>query len=181
MAAVSVVTTYDYTTLSADIAALLKCTAEKIHQHQRRNSREIIELGADLIRVKEALGHGRFGEWFQAEFGWTIRTAQNYMSAAQAFGANCETVSYLPPKTVYQLSARSTPKNIVGEIVGMLEHGKHVDAADVVAETTIELGEHFAEELPLPLVALLAQLHADCDGPEDQFGFHFLLLWLEVE
>jgi hypothetical protein len=110
MIAVSAMSTYDYTVVSADTAALLKYTADKIRQHQQRTSREIIEVGTDLIRVKEALGHGRFGEWLQAEFGWTIRTAQNYMRASDVFGTKCETVSYLPPKTLYLLSARSTRK-----------------------------------------------------------------------
>jgi hypothetical protein len=135
---------YDYTALDADNAVLARRTAEKIRLHLQRTSKEIIEIGADLIRVKDALGHGRFGEWFQAEFGWTIRTAQNYMRASSVFGSKCETVSYLPPKTLYLLSARSTPKNIVGEVVDMLEHGQHVHAADVAAR--IETARRQAKE-----------------------------------
>jgi hypothetical protein len=36
----------------------------------------MIQAGADLIRAKELLGHGRFGAWLDAEFGMSHRTAQ---------------------------------------------------------------------------------------------------------
>jgi hypothetical protein len=76
MTAVSVFTTCDYTVLPTEAAALAKRTAQKFRQHWQRNSKEIIELGTDLVRLKEALGHGRFGEWLEAEFGCNARTAQ---------------------------------------------------------------------------------------------------------
>jgi hypothetical protein len=133
MSAVSVFTTYDYTVLPTEAAALAKRTAQKFRQHWRRNSKEIIELGTDLIRLKDELGYGRFGEWLEAEFGCDARTAQRYLRAAEAFRAKSDTVSLLPPTSLYLLSARSTPETIRGEVVDRLERGEHVDADDVKA------------------------------------------------
>ena len=133
MTAVSVNTTYDYTALSTEAAELARRTAQKFRQHWQRTSKEIIDVGADLIRVKGALGHGRFGEWLDAEFGSNARTAQRYLRTAEVFGEKSDTVSLLPPTSLYLLSARSTPDTIVGEVVDRLEHGEHVDADDVKA------------------------------------------------
>jgi hypothetical protein len=71
----------------ADNAVLARRTAEKISLRLQRMIKEIIEIGADLIRVKDALGHGRFSKWLQGEFGWTDRTARNYLRAAEVFSA----------------------------------------------------------------------------------------------
>jgi hypothetical protein len=49
--------------------------------------------------VKAALPHGAFGKWLDTEFGWTPRTAENYMRAAETYGSNTKCVSDLPPKT----------------------------------------------------------------------------------
>ena len=45
--------------------------------------------------MKNALPHGRFGPWLKAEFGWTERTAQNFMNVAGQFGSKTEMISDL--------------------------------------------------------------------------------------
>jgi hypothetical protein len=140
-----VVQGYDYAALSSDTADLARRTAEKIRQHQQQTSREVIEVGADLIRVKNALGHGRFGKWLTIETGWSIRTAQRYMRAAEVFGPKCDTVSFLPPPaTLYLLSARSTSETIVGEVIDRLENGERVDADNIKA--TVQAARERARE-----------------------------------
>lgn len=57
--------------------------AERIRARIRRTAMDIIETGQDLIQAKQALGHGKFGEWIEAEFNMSLRTAQNYMRAAE--------------------------------------------------------------------------------------------------
>jgi hypothetical protein len=135
---------YDYAALSSDTADLARRTAEKIRRHQQRISREVIEVGAGLIGVKNALGHGRFGKWLTIETGWSIRTAQRYMRAAEVFGPKCDTVSFLPPATVYLLSARSTPETIVGEVIDRLENGERIDADNIKA--TVQAARERARE-----------------------------------
>jgi hypothetical protein len=122
---------FDYSALNAEAAALAKTTAHKIKLHQQRTSAEIIEIGTELISVQKAIGHGHFGRWLEAEFGWTDRTARNYMRAAERFGAKSETISVLPQTTIYLLAAKSTPDAIVGEVIGKLEAGETVDPGQI--------------------------------------------------
>src|SRR6516165_12161524 len=126
-------TGFDYSGLTANASELAKRAAAKIQQHQRRTSLEIIEIGTDLIKVKGALEHGHFIAWLEAEFGWTDRTARNYMRAALVFGAKSETVSVLPPATIYLLSSPSTPETTTGEIVAELESGGQPDLLAIEA------------------------------------------------
>lgn len=135
---------FDYSALAEENAALVRDVATRVRAHQRRTSAEIIEVGADLARVKGRLDHGQFGRWLDAEFGWTIRTAQNYMRAAEVFGVKCETVSHLPPKAIYMLSAKSVPEAIVGEVVGKIENGEPIDldaVTDQVRKASAERSE----------------------------------------
>ena len=126
---------FDYSDLTADAREMAERTAEKIRRHQQRTSREIIDIGTDLMKVKEALGHGRFTAWLQAKFGWSDKTARNYMNAARVFGgAKAEIISVLPPTTLYLLSARSTPETITGKIVDELKSGRQPNPAAIKAE-----------------------------------------------
>jgi len=42
-----------------------------------------IRIGRELLAIKGRLGHGHFGPWLAAEFGWSDRQARRYMRAAQ--------------------------------------------------------------------------------------------------
>lgn len=80
-------------------------TAVMIRRFETEAMTAIAEIGSELIKVKNVLGHGRFGKWLKDEVNYTARTAQNYMNAAQAFGEKYETVSNLPKTTIYDLAA----------------------------------------------------------------------------
>jgi len=113
---------FDYAGLPEDIRAEAKAVADEIKMRMRG---VVIEVGAALRRIKDRLGHGRFGKWLSAEFGFTERTAQNYMAAA-ALVAKYETVSYLQPKTLYQLAAPTTPDAVRDEIIQRFNAGERV-------------------------------------------------------
>jgi hypothetical protein len=91
----------------------------------------IIETGRDLVRIKEQLGHGRFTAWLDAEFSMSERSAQNYMRAAAVFGSEPEIVAVLPPATVYQLAAPSTPPDVRDDIVRSVQAGERPSPAEV--------------------------------------------------
>lgn len=93
---------------TADEDALFDPIAERIHARQRRGVGMIVENGRDLLTVKEKMGHGRFGGWLRRKFGWSERTAQNYMNAAKAFdefakeGCAPEAIALMPPSMLYR-------------------------------------------------------------------------------
>jgi hypothetical protein len=123
---------FDYTAVSPNAAIMARDLAAKVRRHQHRVVAEIIEIGTDLSKVKVALGHGLFSRWLDAEFGWSGRTARNYMSAAEVFGTKTETVSGLPAATVYLLAAPSTPPGVRADVIRRLEHGERPAAAEIV-------------------------------------------------
>ena len=96
-------------------APLIQEIAERIRARIRRTVADIIETGRDLAQVKAALDHGEFGEWIDHEFSMTMRTAQNYIRAATWAEGKNEIISHLPPRTLYLLSAKSTPEEIQAE------------------------------------------------------------------
>lgn len=117
---------YDYSGLSPEVAAEARAVAERVRAAHQRTVVAILEMGRDLLAVKARLGHGRFGQWLDAEFGGVARTAQNYMRAAQTFADKSEIVSHLPPATVYALAAPSTPGEVRSAIVARLRAGERI-------------------------------------------------------
>jgi hypothetical protein len=94
----------------------------------------VIEIGRELLSIKDQLGHGRFGEWVEAECGFTQRSAENYIKAARFAEGKNETVSDLPPALVYHLASKSAPPEIVDDVIARLEKGKSIDQQEVEAK-----------------------------------------------
>jgi hypothetical protein len=111
---------FAYSTLPADVAAEAMATAKSIRNRTRF---VIVSVGDSLTKIKTRLPHGMFGKWLSAEFGWTERTAQNYMSAA-ALASKCETVSVLRPKTLYLLAAPATPEPVRQAVIDRFNAGE---------------------------------------------------------
>ena len=65
---------------------------------------DVINIGNLLLEAKEQLKHGEWLPWLKANFGSSIRSAQNYMAAAR-FAAKYATVAHLRlrPTALYLL------------------------------------------------------------------------------
>lgn len=124
---------FDYAGLKPEVAAEARAVAARVRASHQRTVIAIIDMGRDLLGVKARLGHGRFGQWLEAEFGGVARTAQNYMRAAQSFAGNSEIVSHLPPATVYALAAPSTPGDVRTAIMARLSAGERLHP-DVIGD-----------------------------------------------
>ncbi len=109
----------------------IKTAATRIRALNARISFNMILIGLELIAVKKALGHGEFGGWVKAEFGWSGRTARRFMQAAEVFGAKVDTVSVLDPSALYLLSAPSTPDQVRKYALALLEGGRALPAAEI--------------------------------------------------
>jgi len=138
----------------------------EIKSLMRRAAQDIIDIGAKLIEVKAKLGHGNFGKWLSAEFGWTDRTARNFMNVATSF--KTETVSDLGnigAKALYLLSAPSTPEEAREEALEMAKSGQPVTygGAQAIVDkykepaATSPAGEPARQPAPLPPVAAYQQ------------------------
>jgi hypothetical protein len=97
------VTTFDYGALDAEIADSRQ--AERIRARIKTTTCTIIDIGRDILAVKQHLNHGQFSKWVEAECGFNIRSAQRYTGVAALAADKYDTVSLLEPATVYKLVA----------------------------------------------------------------------------
>ena len=76
---------FDFASLDVPTARAVRVSTERIRQLVKRSLDDVIEIGAELISVKQTLPHGQFRPWLRAEFGWKERSARNFMNVAQQF------------------------------------------------------------------------------------------------
>jgi hypothetical protein len=131
---------FDYSPLEARVADKVRASAETIRRTVQKTIEDIIVVGQELLAVKEDVGHGRFGTWLRAEFGWTERTAQNFMSVAERFGSNTKLLSDLTiqPTAAYLLAAPSAPDEARQQAIKRAEAGEEITssvAKKILAET----------------------------------------------
>jgi hypothetical protein len=116
---------FDYAALRADTTEILQSTALRIRDRMKAS---IIDTGRDLLSIKNMIEPRTFGQWLEVEFGMTVRTAQNYMAAAELV-AEYETVSHLPTTTLYRLA--SAPDAVRVAMVERLDKGQTVSKSDI--------------------------------------------------
>lgn len=124
-------TTFDYAALPTDKAASARAAAERI---RGRLNAAFIETGRDLRAQKEALGHGPFLKWIDAEFNLGERSAQHLMNIAQLIDSNPNSrtdLEKLSQYTLRTLAAPSTPSEVRDEVLDRAANGKKVTAKEI--------------------------------------------------
>ena len=111
-----------YDAIEPDLANSLREQAERIRERARKTTANVIEIGRDLLAVKENIRHGLFGPWLKAEFGWDERTARRYMTLASAFADKTDIVSDLPQGMLLKLAPPSRTA-LRAEVLDRLERG----------------------------------------------------------
>lgn len=79
-----------------------KTTAE-ILMLKEQTAQNIIEIGKRLMKVKENLGHGNFGEYLKNKVEFSRQTANRFMSIAREF-SNCSAMSNLGSTKLFFLA-----------------------------------------------------------------------------
>ena len=128
---------FDYNNLPEAQSENLRKQAVRIRERTKATTAAIIEIGRDLLAIKQTLEHGQFIKWIEIECLCSIRAAQNYMRAAEFSEGKSASVAYLPPATIYKLAARNTPPEIITAVMGRLGAGGVVLGADVDAALAI--------------------------------------------
>jgi hypothetical protein len=125
---------FDYGEVTPDVATALRAQASRIRDAAKVTTAAVIQIGNDLIAVKQALEHGKFRNWIESECGFGFSTAANYMLAAKFAEGKSPTVGLLRPATVYKLAAKSTPPEIVNAVLQRAERGDIISDRDVAAD-----------------------------------------------
>jgi hypothetical protein len=108
--------TFDYTALDGETRAFVQQKAEETHTYLKRTAEDIVQVGQNLLAVKQRIGHGHFMAWLQAEFGMSYHTALNCIRVAERFGGKVRTVLTLPSKVLYLLAQPSTSETIIQQV-----------------------------------------------------------------
>ena len=134
-----VVVGFNYDILEATVAEQARSSADRIRERVKKTVEDIIEIGNDLLAVKDALPHGQFVPWLQAEFGWAERTARNFMSVADQFGKSANFADLpIQPSAAYLLAAPSAPDEARKAALERAEAGEQITTAvakEILAET----------------------------------------------
>ena len=93
----------------------------------------LVDIGTTLSRVKDKVGHGRWGSWLLIEFSMSVSTAERYMRVAKWAADKIVTVTNLQPSTLYILSAKSTPPSLAHEVLNRLEANDPISEKDLTA------------------------------------------------
>lgn len=122
-----------YKSLDPALAKLARDAADRI---RIRVADTRLDIGRELLTIKDSLGHGVFGQWLSGEFNMSERTAQNFMSVAILANERPEIVAALPVTAIYKLAAPSTPNSVMEEISEQIQRGDIPTSKEVVSQIT---------------------------------------------
>ena len=119
---------FDYSLLDAAARSVVERHTAEIRTLARRAASDIIEIGQRLSEVKAQVGHGNFGPWLRAEFGWSADTAQHFMQVATRFGQMPNNADFAPT-ALYMLASPGVPDAARAEACERAAAGERVDVA----------------------------------------------------
>jgi hypothetical protein len=136
-------------------AERLQDHVNEIRQLGQRAIADVIEIGRRLSECKDLVGHGNWLSWLDREFGWSERTAQNFIAvfhlSRQSKSANFSDFQRLnlPISALYLLARPSTPEAARDEILQRAQAGETMSLAKiedtvrlVVASTPVRTAHH---------------------------------------
>jgi hypothetical protein len=147
---------FNYDLLETKLADKVRTAADRIRERIKKTVEDIIEVGNDLLAVKEALPHGQFLPWLKAEFGWSERSAQNFMSVAEQFKSAKIADLPIQPSAAYFLAAPSVPDEAREKAVEKVEAGEEITfatAREIVAEARKRMRPRRRKTIPADQLA----------------------------
>lgn len=123
---------FDYDILAPDQRVMVQQRTGEIREQLRRSAQDIWEIGRKLVEVRSCLKYGQFDVWLKAEFGWSRRTAYNFINVYEAF-QDCANLAQVDIATsvLYLLAAPSTPTEVREEVLQRAKAGDKVTHKNV--------------------------------------------------
>jgi hypothetical protein len=145
---------FDYSLVADDVREAVQEDTRLIH---RTVAGSVITIGQALLRTKERLGHGLFGQWLAAEFAWTVRTAQRLMSVPENLKYDNLSQLAIGRSALFLLAETQTPESVRDRALALAESGVRVTHAmvrellepDIVVDldTKARIGHAILDEL----------------------------------
>ena len=123
---------FDYSILESEQCSIVKQRTEEIKERLKRSAQDIWEIGQKLCEVRSQLAYGQFDSWLTTEFGWSRRTAYNFIKVYEAFPerATIAQVS-MAASALYQLSSPSTPQKVREDFIQRAKDGEKITRQDI--------------------------------------------------
>lgn len=123
---------FDYDILELEQRSIVKQRTEEIKERLKRSAQDIWEIGQKLFEVRSELAYGQFDSWLKAEFGWSRRTAYNFVKVYEAFPERATVAQVsIAASALYQLSSPSTPKQVREEFIQKAKDGEKITRKDI--------------------------------------------------
>jgi hypothetical protein len=159
---------FDYGQLDAATSEFIIKAAGEIRRLGQQTIENVLTIGQHLIEVKARLGHGHFGPWLAAEFGWTDRTALRFMQCYEFVSSNptpmSDLVRHLDPTGLYELAAPSTPESARQEVLDRVKQGGLVSTAEV--KTIVR---HYRVKVSAPIYTRPKHERAEPSSAKDEY------------
>ena len=122
-----IIASFDYNTLDPKQRIVVQQRTGEIKERLQRSAQDIWEVGQRLTEVRNCLRYGQFDVWLKAEFGWSRRTAYNFINVYETFQerANLAQVN-IATSALYLLASPSTPPEIRNKFLNRAQAGERV-------------------------------------------------------
>ena len=123
---------FNYDALKSEQRSIIKQRTEEIKERLKRSAQDIWEIGQKLFEVRSKLAHGQFDSWLTAEFGWSRRTAYNFIKVYEAFPERATVAQVnIAASALYQLSSPSTPPEVKQDFIKRAQGGEKITRQDI--------------------------------------------------
>ncbi|NEQ47705.1 MAG: DUF3102 domain-containing protein [Leptolyngbya sp. SIOISBB] len=121
-------TFFDYESLDRAQRQVIQEHTGEIRKRLRRSAQDVWEIGQRLADVRSRLKYGQFLTWLKAEFGWSQRTAYNFINVYETFGDRFAKLAKVDIATsvLYQLAAPSVPEELRTEVLQAAASGQKI-------------------------------------------------------
>ncbi|PPS42797.1 DUF3102 domain-containing protein [Chroococcidiopsis sp. TS-821] len=123
---------FDYTQLNPENRLLIQQHTQALKEKLQRTAQDIWEIGQKLSEVRARLKHGQFDAWLKAEFGWSRRTAYNFINVYETFNERAKFAHFnIATSALYLLASPSTPQDIKEQFIEAAQTGQKVTHKDI--------------------------------------------------
>mgnify|MGYP002777006973 CR=1 FL=1 len=166
---VNLIISFDYESLDDEQRLIIQQRTGEIRDRLRRSAQDIWEIGQKLADVRSRLKHGQFDIWLKAEFGWSRRTAYNFISVYETFGERATLAQVdIATSALYLLAAPSTSQKVRDEFIEKAKIGEtvtHKELREIIQKEKIQPAASIEETKPPKKIEIVAILPPIIEKP----------------
>ena len=114
----------------------LQQAAARIKSLRQAATEHAIEIGRELLRVKESLPHGAFVRWVERSCEFKIRTAQDLMKLAREADPSANLVALMVPSTLRVYLSKTTSPAVRSAIAKRIQNGERISRSELYSEAS---------------------------------------------